>query len=438
VANVYVRSGAAGAGTGADWANAHTTLEAALAVKAAGDDFWVAGDHAETKASALTLACPGTGASPCRIICVNHAGTVPPVSADLRTTATIATTGSSTLTYTGTFYAYGIGNQRNTSAANQQIVLAGNAGDYQVWERSSHTLNSTGATAKIALGSSNGGQRVVFINTTVGFGAVGQQLQIGCRAEWLDTTSAITGTIPTTLILFATLGNLTIRGVDLSAAGSGKNLVDLSTSNTGALRAIDCKTHASVTLTTGSIVGPGNCVAEFVNYGSGATNYQNYYQDYAGTIIHETTIVRTSGASDGTTSISRKLVSTANSKFYAPLKLGPLVMWNESTSSLTVTVHVVTDNVTLTDAECWIEVEELGTSGYPLAVTQSDRAADILATPANQSTSTEAWTTTGLTTPVYQKLHVTFTPASKGPIKVRVMLAKPSTTVYVCPKVEVS
>ena len=30
---------------------------------------------------------PGTAASPCRIICVNRAGTVPPVSADLRATA---------------------------------------------------------------------------------------------------------------------------------------------------------------------------------------------------------------------------------------------------------------------------------------------------------------------------------------------------------------
>jgi hypothetical protein len=63
MANVYVYSGAAGAGTGADWTNAYTTLTAALAAKAAGDDFWVAHDHAETQASALTLTSPGTPAS---------------------------------------------------------------------------------------------------------------------------------------------------------------------------------------------------------------------------------------------------------------------------------------------------------------------------------------------------------------------------------------
>jgi hypothetical protein len=82
-----------------------------------------------------------------------------------------------------------------------------------------------------------------------------------------------------------------------------------------------------------------------------------------------------------------------------------------------------------------VEVEYLGTSGFPLSVTSSDRAATILATPANQTTSSETWTTTGLTTPVKQKLSVTFTPQEKGPIIARVYLAKASTTVYVCPEI---
>ena len=256
MADVYVRSGATGANNGSSKADAYTTLEAAAAAKAAGDSFWVASDHVEIKATSLTIACPGTAANPCRILCVDFAGSTPPVSADLRRTAIVSTTGSSTLNINGTFYTYGINTQRNTSAANQQIVLAGNSTDFQVWHGCSHTLNSTGTTAKITLGSSNGSQRVVFIDTTVGFGAVGQQLQVACVAEWYDTVSAITGTIPTSLLLFALAGNLTIRGVDLSAAGSGKNLVDVSTSNAGRLQATDCTTHASVTLTTGSIVGP--------------------------------------------------------------------------------------------------------------------------------------------------------------------------------------
>ena len=51
----YVYSGAAGAGTGADWANAYTTLTTAVSGKAAGDVFYIAHDHAESTAGRVTI-----------------------------------------------------------------------------------------------------------------------------------------------------------------------------------------------------------------------------------------------------------------------------------------------------------------------------------------------------------------------------------------------
>src|SRR5258708_39638600 len=101
--NVYVRSGATGAGTGTDWANAYATLTLALSGKAAGDVFYIAHDHAESTATAVTLTSPGTNANPCYFYCVNSAGSVPPASADLRTTATVTTTGNNNLTLAGTW-----------------------------------------------------------------------------------------------------------------------------------------------------------------------------------------------------------------------------------------------------------------------------------------------------------------------------------------------
>jgi hypothetical protein len=114
--------------------------------------------------------------------------------------------------------------------------------------------------------------------------------------------------------------------------------------------------------------------------------------------------------------------------------------WNETTgSSITVTIETVTDNVTLTDAEAWIEVEYLGTSGFPLGIWTSDRIANAtLGTPANQTSSSETWTTTGLATPVKQKLAVSFTPQEKGLIRARVAVAKASTTMYYDPLLTVS
>src|SRR5580765_5589876 len=89
----YVWSGATGTGTGATWANAFTNLTAAFVTEAAGDTLYVAHDHAETSASAVTLTSSGTATNWTRVVCVNRAGTVPPVSADRRATATASTTG---------------------------------------------------------------------------------------------------------------------------------------------------------------------------------------------------------------------------------------------------------------------------------------------------------------------------------------------------------
>lgn len=137
------------------------------------------------------------------------------------------------------------------------------------------------------------------------------------------------------------------------------------------------------------------------------------------------------------------MISSANCSKYFPLVLSDIIGLNNTTgSSVTVTVHIVTDNVTLTDQEIWLEVEHLGTSGFPLAVLVDDADAitdRLLAGAAsNQATSTEAWTTTGIGTPVYQKLEVSVTPQEKGPIRCRVMLAKASTTVRVCPEAVVT
>src|SRR5688572_7851775 len=127
MANIYVRSAAAGVADGTSWTDAYVTLKAACeaAGTAAGDDFWVAGDHAETTAAALTITCKGTLAAPSRIVCVSHTGTVPPVSADLLATATVTTTGNSALTLSGCAYVYGIIFSCGTTAASPSFALGG-------------------------------------------------------------------------------------------------------------------------------------------------------------------------------------------------------------------------------------------------------------------------------------------------------------------------
>jgi hypothetical protein len=201
---------------------------------------------------------------------------------------------------------------------------------------------------------------------------------------------------------------------------------------------INCKLGSSVLIGVNAIVGQGGAVIRAVNCDSADTNYRYYLQNYSGTIIQDTAVLKTGGATDGTTPFSRKMVTTANSKFESPLCSDYVTIWNETLSARTLYIPIVTDNVTLTDAEAWIEVEYLGTSGFPLALRITDRAADVLATPVNQDTDAVSAWPAAPGTPVKQKLQVTFTPAEKGPIRARVCLAKASTTLYFDPKPVIS
>jgi hypothetical protein len=134
------------------------------------------------------------------------------------------------------------------------------------------------------------------------------------------------------------------------------------------------------------------------------------------------------------------MVTNANAEFpMLTLDMPELHQWNDTTgSAITATVEILHDSATaLTDKEVWLEVMYLGTSGYPLGSFATDTV-DVLATAANQASSSATWTTTGMANPNKQALSVTFTPQEKGYIVATVRLAKASKTVYVCPKIDIT
>ncbi len=436
----YVRStDGSDADSGATWALAKASLEGAFTAAAAGDTIYVSQVHAESKSSAnMALASPGTAASPCRVLCGNDVAE-PPTA--LATTATISTTTDKIMTFSGYGYCYGIAFNCDTGGSSSAAQINFNSTSPWWWKFDSCILklNSSG-NATLVVGAASTGiddNLLELYNTPVSFALAGQKISVLVPFRWTNTASAIAGTVPTTLFVCSggNAGVTRIRNVDLSAAGSGKNLIDLSPATTGEYELLDCKLNASVNLTTGTHPGFGGTSVKVVNCDS-SVNTRYAKTDYRGTVSQETTIVRTGGASDGAASFSRKFVSSANTKFFAPLEGPWFRYWNTATGSpITVAVEVVTDNVTLTDAEAWVECEYQGTSGNPIGSQTTDRAGDILASPANQTTSTETWTTTGLTTPVKQTLSVAVTPQKAGWIRARVALAKASTTLYACPKI---
>jgi hypothetical protein len=184
---------------------------------------------------------------------------------------------------------------------------------------------------------------------------------------------------------------------------------------------------------------------EMYNCDNADTNYRLWVEDYAGSIKSETTIVRTNGASDGTTSLAWKMVTSASARYpVTHLESPEIVQWNEITgSNLTAMIEIIHDSQgagsgsKFQDDEIWLEIMYLGTSGFPLANWISDCKANVLATAVNQADSSEVWSTDGLVAPVRQRLTVTFTPQEKGFIHARVVMAKASKTAYICPKIRV-
>jgi hypothetical protein len=433
----YVRSSdGSDASDGLTWANAKATLAGALAIAAAGERIWVSDNHAETQASAMTLTSAGTAAAPVEILCGDDAAE-PPTA--LATTGSLTTTGNSAISHLGFAYCYGLTfnvGTGNVSALHTFGVTANAAFGWEC-EACAFNLVETGVNGRVSIGTASGAtvdHRTIFRNCTISFGSTSQGLLCKDRFDMVGGSIATTGSVPTALVK-------TTAGPSLPARLRGVNLAAITTAlvDVGAglldVRFEQCKLGAGVTVVTGTPAGPGGVRVFLDNCDSTDTNYRMQRSQYEGDVYSETTIVRTSGASDGTTPLAHKLVSSPAAKFYWPFYGPEIVQWNEATgSALTATVEIVHDSVTaLTDAEVWLEVEYLGTSGFPIASFASDRAASVIATPADQTSSSIGWTTTGITNVNKKKLAVGFTPQEKGWVRARVALAKSSYTLYADP-----
>jgi hypothetical protein len=434
VASYYVWSGASGSANGTSWTNAYTTLTTAFSGKVAGDVFYVAHDHAESTASAIGLATAGTVANPSKVICVNRAGSVPPVSSDRRTTATVTSTGSNITFGTGMTHYDGlifIAGSGSSSSGIQVPQSAVNSGYYR-FDNCSLRLGSTFASNRISLALA-AGAAIELNNTTVSFANAGHGIVIANLVRWRNTPSALLGTMPTTLFLPVANGGSLIEctGVDFSAAGSGKTLIGaLATAFPLSYKFLDCKLDSAVTKSAVPL-SAGSSQIDFVRSGATGVNYTVHSHRINGLLIEETTIVRTGGASDGTTPIAWKVVTTANCSYSMPFECPLIAIWNDTTgSAVTATVEGIWGGGAVpNDDDIWLDVEYLGDASSPQGSFVNDGKADLLTTAAGQTSSSETWG--GSTTKF--KLACTFTPSQRGWVYARVRVGRASSTFYVDP-----
>ena len=401
---------------------------------AAGDDIHMAADHTETPSSPV-YAFPGTAAAPNRVISVTQ-GTTTYNKAD---NIQVDTSGTTDMTMSGHVKFYG-----TSFRIADDFILNSNAAEQIEFDDALIELDGT--SALFNMNTTGGQKRIRLKNTDVNFsgGGTGSAFRIdNTIMEWRGGDLLHGGTQPTVLWGgFDEKSFLSVAGVNLSSITSA--LVDISDAGYNIQAEFHhCPLGAGVALTNGSIA---EVISRVLMSGcddtSGNALFRFEYVDFYGSIVHDKDIfVTTGGASDGVTPISWKMVTTGNAKeFSEPLISPPIVVWVDSTGSKTFTVKLIWDSASdIQDDEAWLEVEFLEAAADPGSAFADDGLANILATPADQANNTETWTgTSGFTNENKIDLAVTATVNRVGPALCRVHLAKPSTTVYVDPKVTVT
>ncbi len=437
MANGYVRStDGANADDGLTWANADLDLAGATAADAAGDTTYVSQVHAESTTGAIVIASAGTLTNPNKILCASDATGEPPTTS--ATTGTVTST--SNITITGCVYIKGLTfNVGSGSSATASFLAAGSTTNNQFYENVDVKLLTTGFSA-VQFGDDvrSDSVRVGVKNFRVRFGSTAHRVKLECSFKW-DGGAVITGGFtPTSIFNFGArgMGDMQISNVDFSVLGAAVHIFERASGNAFLVKIRNCTLPTSWTgsLWNAAPQYPGHR-AEMANCYSGSFKYRVWLWDYMGQARDNTVVVRTGGASDDAVPFSVKLTTTADAKY--PLfgfDGGDIIYFADTTSAVTLKVFIVHDSQGAGSGGA-LRTDEIGVKvNFPGGYTDTFKV-DPIATGTDYTTSSETWTTTGLTTPVKQEISVTFTPTSKGVVRLTPVLFGASKTVYYCPKV---
>lgn len=453
MASWYIDPGlGSGTNAGTTWANAFnnaaTAWADAITASAAGDDFYVNAASTCTNTTSQTLTFKGTAASPNRIFSCSTITTNPPVTADLGAGAAYTTTGASSITVRGYFYMYGVVFNVGTGTSAASFSCANTGTSEQTYDACAIKLLVTTATGSINVGSANN-NKVTLNNTPVTFnGGTGSGFVISNGPFiWKNTASAVLGTQSAISNLIQDNNNfggtLLFDSVDFkngTGIASGKNLV--GSFQTGrAIQFINCLITAGVLIVTPTT--PLAIIDQIVT-DSTTTNYLQQRNTYQGVLTADTT--HYNNATDGTTAISWKVITTANAKPATPFECFQIVQWVAAGTYANSKVFISSATASLKTNDVWVDVQYLGSSyalGSPATSFGAGSGTATLpqipggTTPGTLAASSPAWGTSGLGND-YQLAIPSFTTSAAGYVRFTVRVGKASLTVYIDPAVTVA
>lgn len=399
---------------------------------AAGDTIYIDDGHSEAGIGAtMTISASTTVASPTKIYCVDKAS-------DALSTGAVVASGNQELRMNGCAYSYGV----NYSSGSVKMVFGRAVDATWTLEGGNTTVLTCTSYDGISAYSASYAAFLTLINAKAYIGARGFDAHYFGLLRWKGGAVDTGGSGSTCFYRIGSNHATAIfEDVDLSDLGKGATaayLFDMDNQTGVSVQFLRCKLPDDA----GFVISQDD--ANYYNSGkvilhhcsSANQTYDFYERSYEGTVEDNTSIYRTGGASDGTTAISCKMVSSSGCvDNLIALESPPITAWTSSTTEKTFTIEFVHDSATaLQNDEIWMELEYPANNTDGLGAIAKSKCA-VLGTPADTADSSETWTTTGLTNPNTRKLSVTVTPGKAGPICARVYLAKASTTVYIDPMI---
>lgn len=416
------------------WAKAATSFTTAASGSAAGDRFIVDAGYSTSEAG-ITVTLPGTPANPNQII----SATPGSGSAFTESAGAIIQSSTTALTINGSYAASGV-TFRGTSAPSHALTLHAGSGDVGVHESCKYEHTGGGTSSSIAIGciTAAQGSSVLLRNPTFKTGNGGQFVSVSGHIEVKGGSWASGGTLPNIAFKPSTSAKgvvFLVDGMDLSNFATTTILTSQQGGYVCRFRGITLPTGWGVT--TGFPITLANKVpgqqVELYDFMIGSTKWRQWIEDYAASIKSETTVKVTANAH------SLKVATTTNTNLGGVgAKLRDMHARLAGGVSKTLTVDLCTDNVTLTDKEAILDVDFFNTSGSYLYSRSTSNPAGLASSATNLTSSSTTWSTSGLSTPVRQKLELSITPAEDGYCIARVRAVKPSTTIYVDPNLQVS
>lgn len=434
----YVWNGGSN-GDGLSWANAKTTLAAAIALAtASGDVILIEKTH--TGDNALAADTTFTFLNHVSLICVDKAAS--DALAEMGTAAWIGHSSlSRAITLLGGYrvFIYGV-TWRLASITAKSFYVSYTDGSHVVLEKN-YLWMGAGSITRIIVGAysnTEAAHYTEFRKCTIRFGASGQGILPGGTILFRETVVSDAGTAPT--LLFQTNNAMRCPSVqmedcDLSYVGSG-TLVGAMPAGAAPFVFYRCKLGANaVPLASQAFPSLAGASCLLLDCSSGDTHGLFGYYDAFGSVVSDTGIYFTAGAAQQ----SWKIVTSANAGREFPFVTPPIPVFHDGTSAITPYMEILRDGSTTAykDNEVWAEFALKTTSGTVLGTASSD-AATLLTAGASQANGAGLGSWTGESGTAWSGkcgLGASVTPAETGEIVARVSVGAASATVYVDPQV---